>query len=320
MQLLILVKRPEFACITMILVLSLAFNWINPAFLGMPNLQAMLRASAYIGIPTVGLALCLISGMIDISIGSLIGLVSCVISWLIIFGGVDPLVAMGLGIGMGALSSGFAAFSIIAMHLNPFIATLALSFVLKGLSYVVSGGYDIYPLPGILTDMGNLDWNGLTLAMIIMILAGLLASYFLHGTVWGLTVRATGSDREVAKCTEVNPNRVNYVCFIALGILSAITGILISLRVSGGSPYAGLGMEFRAIVACAVGGVSLFGYEGSIVGALLGVFLTQVIANGLIAIGMPAAYQDVALGLILLAIIAIDLWRQNVKLPLREVE
>jgi ribose transport system permease protein len=175
-------------------------------------------------------------------------------------------------------------------------------------------------LPVKLAEIGNQRPFSLSWALVLFVVLVIVFEFLLRGTVWGLTVRATGSDREVAKCTEVDPDRVNVQTFVLLGVLSAVTGILITLRVNGGNVSAGLGMEFRAIVACAIGGVSLFGYTGSIVGAALGVLLTQVIANGLIAIGMPSEFQDVALGLLLVGVIALDVVKSNIKLPIQEKE
>jgi ribose/xylose/arabinose/galactoside ABC-type transport system permease subunit len=135
-----------------------------------------------------------------------------------------------------------------------------------------------------------------------------------------LMVRATGSDREVARCTEVDPDKINFQCFMLLGTLSALAAVLITLRTNGGVTTTGMGMEFRAILACAIGGVSIFGYSGTVTGAILGVFLTQVIGNGLIAIGLPAVLQDVVLGLLLVGILALDVARANVKISVREVK
>lgn len=315
-----LTRVPELTTVMAILILSAVFGMLNPAFLGSGNIQAMLRASAYIGIPTIGMCLCLVAGMIDISVGALVGLVSCSVAWLIIYGHVTPILAMGIGLLIGFCSSSCVAFAILRFKMSPFIATIAMSFVLSGLAFAISGGSSEYPLPGNLAEIGNLAPLGISIAFVVMLVAGVIASYFLHFTVWGLTVRATGSDREVAKCTEVNPDAVNYVCFIVLGMLSALTSVLITLLVNGGSPYVGVGTEFKAILSCAIGGVSLFGYEGSVVGALLGVFLTQVISNGLISAGMPAPFQNVVLGVLLIGLVALDVARQNIKIAVREKE
>ena len=315
-----LARYPELTTILAIIILAAVFGAINPAFLSVGNLQAMLRASAYIGIPTIGMALALCSGMIDISIGALIGLVSCAVAWLIIYGHVNPILACGVGLLIGLCSSSCVAFAILRFKMSPFIATIAMSFVLNGLAFAISGGSSEYPLPGNLAAIGNLAPLGISIAFVVMLAAGIIASYFLHCTVWGLTVRATGSDREVARCTEVNPDAVNYVCFVVLGVLSALTGVLITLMINGGSPYVGVGTEFKAILACAIGGVSLFGYEGSVAGALLGVFLTQVISNGLIAAGMPPPFQNVVLGVLLIGLVALDVGRKNIRLPIREKE
>jgi ribose transport system permease protein len=315
-----LFRSSEFSAALAILILSLVFGLINPNFLSGANVMVMLRAVAYPGLIAVGMALALISGLIDLSVGSLAGLISCFVAWTIIVAGWPWPLAFAAGLGIGVASSLLNVTIILRLKITAFIATIGSMYMLRGLGYFISDGSTVYPLPAALSAFGSATPLGLTWPLIFFVVSVCVGEYFLRFTVWGLTVKATGSDREVASWTEVNVNRVNTVCFIILGFLTAVSGILITLRVGGGSPTAGLGSEFRAIVGCALGGVSLFGYEGSIVGAALGMILAQVLANGLIAIGMPSTFQDVALGAALIGVIALDVYRRNIKLPIMEKE
>jgi ribose transport system permease protein len=184
-------------------------------------------------------------------------------------------------------------------------------YVLRGFAYYITNGASIQPLPPGMGDLGNISIGGASWAFVALVVAVIIGEVALRKTVWGLEVRATGSDREIAKDTEVDVDKINYSTFIILGLTAVLSGVLLSLRVNGGMATAGLGFEFRAIVACTVGGVSLFGYTGSIVGAFLGTLLTQVISNGLIAVGMPPTLQDVVLGGLLILVIALDIYKRS---------
>lgn len=294
-----------------ILVLTTAFFWLcNPVFLSPANIAVMLRVMAYYGIVSVGMALCLISGMIDLSVGGTAGLASVIFAKGMYTWGMAFVPAILLGLLTGVVVGMVNSFIILKLKVTPFIATISMMFVLRGLANWVSNGYSIYPLPEGPSTLGNATPLGVSWAFIAFLVILAVAAYVLSRTVFGLCMRATGSDREVARWTEVPVNTVNTVTFVTVATLAALSGIFLSCMLNSGVPTAGTGWELTAITACAIGGVSLFGYEGSMFGLFCGLALLQVLQNGILMIGVSPYLQVVVVGIVLLISMILDVRRR----------
>jgi ribose transport system permease protein len=303
-------KFRELAILVMLVVMSLIFEAINPAFLSLANVQVLLRSSAFIGIMAVGIAVLLISGMIDISIGAIAGLAAIVTSYLMVRGWAT-IPAIGVGLLAGALAGYINSLLVLRFKLIAFLATIATMYVFRGLAETLSNGYTIYPLPSDITIFGQAQPLGVSWQWWIFLGLIVVVELILRNTIWGLTVKATGSDREIAFMTEVNVNRVNTQTFIICGVLAALSGILLMARIASGDPTTGQGWELQAITAAAIGGVSLLGYEGSMLGVLLGVLLIQVVQNGLVSIGGSAYLQPIEIGVVLVVSAVYDITRRR---------
>jgi ribose transport system permease protein len=177
-------------------------------------------------------------------------------------------------------------------------------FIVRGLANWVSNGYNIYPLSDQILQLGQARPFGVSWAFIAFIACAIIAWAILEYSLLGLLVRATGSDREVAKCTEVDVNRINTIALVMISVLAAISGIFISFVINAGSPTVGVGWEFTAITACAIGGVSIFGL-------FCGLLVIQIIQNGIVMLGVSPYLQNVVVGAILLAAMFIDVHRRN---------
>jgi ribose transport system permease protein len=263
-----------------------------------------------IGIVTIGMAICMIGGMVDISVGSTAGLAGSVFAMSVIKWEIHPvfaiLAAMAVGVGFGILNCTL----ILKGKMNPFIVTIATMFVARGLISFTTGGLTVYPMPEGYAELGNAQPLGLSWLFIIFVVMAVIAEIALR-SLWGLKLRATGSDREIAYCTEVDTTRVTYTTFFIIGSAAALAGMLGVLRMNGAQPLLGQGWEFQALAACAIGGVSIYGYEGSIIGAFLGLATMQVLSNGLVAIGMSPYLQTVAIGIALALAMYLDAQRRS---------
>jgi ribose transport system permease protein len=305
----------EFGIIISLIIMVIMFTVINPIFLKSDNLESILRASAFTGIMAVGVGWLLISGSIDLSIGAVAGMGSIVTSYLIVKLGYPISISILVGLASG-LTMGILNYMLIFLVKIPaFLATIGTMYIARGMAYFISNGFSIYPLPKVVGDFGmatplNTSWH-----FIIFVLLIIISQIILFRTVYGLEVRATGSDREIAKMTEVNVKKVNISTFIIAGTLSALSGILLMTRVITGQPSTGTGWELIAISACAIGGVSLFGYEGSFLGVFLGVIALQVIQNGLVVMGLSSHLNLIVIGIILVCTAAID-WQRRIKLDI----
>jgi ribose transport system permease protein len=305
----------EAVTLAALLTACLLFYFINPRFFNLPNIAVMLRASAYTGCVAVGIGFLLMSGQIDISVGAIAGLASIVSSSLMFKLHFPVWLGYAGGLAAGAAAGWISSRVVLKMKVPAFLATIAAMYVFRGMALFISNGYTIYPLPEMVKRIGSDTPLGVSWGFWVFLFIVIIGEYILRTTVWGLKVKATGSDREIAQWTEVDVDNVNTSTFMLCGVLSALAGLLLMSRLNAGDPTIGTGWELSAITAAAIGGVSLFGYDGSIIGVALGVLLIQVIQNGLVVIGASAYLQGVEVGMILATIAIYDV-RMRLKLKL----
>ena len=308
-------RKREASVMLALIVLLTVFSLINPIMLRPDNLRAILRASAFTGVLSIGTTWLLLSGSIDLSIGSVAGLASVVTSYLIVLQGVPyiPSILLGLLAGTGIGISNY--FLVYRVKIPAFLATIGTMYIAKGMAQFISNGFQIYPLPDVFKRFGSGEPLSISWHFLIFIFLIIVSQIILSGTIFGLEVKATGSDREIARNTEVNVKKVSIITSMVVGTLAALSGLLLMSRVITGYASIGLGWELTSITACAIGGVSLFGYEGSFFGLLLGVITLQVIKNGLVVVGFSPYVNMMCVGVILVATTAFD-WqhRENLRL------
>jgi len=306
-----LLKKQEISILISVILLIAIFSIVNPKFLSVGNITVILRSGAFIGIVSIGIAFVLMSGSIDLSVGSMAGFANIITSYLAVLKGYPPYVSILIGLLAGVVVGAINYFLIYKVKIPAFLSTIGMLYILRGMSQFISNGYTIYPLPEFFKFVGEYSIYGISLAFIIFIVLIVISELTLNNTVWGLCVRAVGSDRETARNLEVNIDKISLSVFIISGVLSSLAGILLMSRIITGQPSMGSGWELQSITACAIGGVSLFGYDGSFIGVLLGVLAIQIISNGLVISGVSVYLQNVVVGIILLVITALDFQRRE---------
>ncbi len=293
-----------------LVVLVVIFQAINPRFLAHDNVTTILRSLPYTGILAIGLTFCLVGGMIDISMGAISGFASVVMAYIsknYNLGIISVIIALALSSLLGFINGKITT----KYKISSIIVTIGSMYIIRGLANVISDGYVIYPIGGWIESFGNASPLGVSWAFFIMVGLGLIGEVVLQNTVWGLCVKATGSDRESAWCNEVDVDRITIQTFIILAVMAALAGILLSFRINSGLSSIGLGWELNAIAACTIGGVSLFGYDGTIINAFIGLLIVQVLSNGLVVIGIPAHLQPVAVGIVMIISVVLDMKRKQ---------
>lgn len=305
------IKQPSAGIFLVMIALIAFFQLANPVFLSPVNVATMLRALSYTGIIAVGMALCLISGIIDLSVGSTAALSSVIFGLAVRDFDVHIIPAIVLGLISGLLVGIVNSIIILKLKITPFIATISMMFIVRGIANWFSNGYNIYPLSDIVLRIGYERPIGVSWAFIMFVVCAIITHLILQFSLLGLLIRAVGSDREVAICTEVDADKINIVTLITVSILAAISGIFISFVINAGSPTVGAGWEFTAITACAIGGVSLFGYHGTMFGLFCGLAVVQIIQNGIVMMGVNPYTQTIAIGAILLMAMVIDVRRRT---------
>jgi ribose transport system permease protein len=298
--------------------LVVIFYLLNHGFLSEVNIRAMLDAVAYVGIIGVGQTVLLVAGEFDLSVGSVAGLCAVIAGWLMTTGHAPvPLAVLG-GLAAGAMLGLINSIVVVRFGIPAFIATLGMLFVAQGLTQVITNGYPIYPLPDVVGNFGQAtSLFGIGWAFVILLVLLVVGDLAMRRTTLGRNIYATGGNKEVARLVGINTNRYKMVCFMLVGMLAATAGMLVMGSLASATTSIGQGWELTVIAGVVVGGVSLFGGVGTILGGAMGMLLLQVVQSGLVVVGVSANWQQVSVGVIMVLAVGLDVVRR--KLSFRQV-
>ncbi len=296
--------------------LFVIFSVASPNFLQFDNVIGILLATSVNGVLALGVTFVIITGGIDLSVGTVMSL-AAVMTGVFITDWHLP-VALGIlaGFATGGLT-GFVSGTVIArMRIPPFIATLGMLNIAKGLALVISGVKPVY-----FTDtpefnrlaMGSLIPGALAVPNAILVLFGaaIVASLILSRTVLGRYAFALGSNEDATRLSGVNVVRWKIAIYTLTGIFSGLAGVLIAARLNSAQPALGQGYELDAIAAAVIGGTSLSGGEGSILGTVIGAFVISTLTNGLRILSVPQEWQTVVTGAIVIVAVYLDIIRRQ---------
>lgn len=293
-----------------VIALALAFSLINPRFATLANFANILTQASYYMIIAVGMTFVITSAGIDLSVGSLLALVT-VIGFDLIKEGLHPLLGVllmfALGGGIGCLTGLLIAF----VKIPPFIATLGMMVSLRGLALLHSAGNMHYGLPTSLTWLGQGDLLGVPVPVIIAAAFALFGGWLFNHTKFGLHVRAIGGNREAARLAGVPVNRIEVMVYVLMGLATALGGLIMIARIDSTQATIGTAMEIHVIAAVIIGGTSLFGGSGTVYGTVLGALLLSMMTNALVIAGVDYFWQLVIMGVIVLIAVAINNLRER---------
>ena len=289
-----------------------SYRW--PTFLKRDNLLNIANQIAVIAIMAIGMTMVIITGGIDLSVGSLAALSAVTAARLIRdhAGGVDAstagmVFACITAIGLCGILGGLSGSLITLFDIPPFIVTLAMMLVASGLAYLASAGQSIYQIPESFVWMGRgSGLLGLPHAVVLMLLLYGAAHVLMSQTVLGRYLYAVGGNREAARLSGVPVRRVLLLAYVACGLLAGLGGVIMASQLKSGSPTYGTMYELYVIAAVVVGGTALSGGEGKILGTLIGAFIIAVIQNGMNLTNIESYTQKVVLGLVILAAVLVD--------------
>lgn len=290
--------------------LCLLFSIASPRFFAVDNFLNVLLQIAMNGILAVGMTLVVVSGGIDLSIGSLLALCGCVTGLLMGQGVALPL-ALGAGLGVGLLCGAINGSLVNRLRIPPFIATLGMMSSARGAAMVVTGGNPISELDERYFFLGTGSLLGIPVQAWIMLAVAAIGWFILERTRLGRYAIAIGSNEEAARLAGVPVARVKLTLYVLMGGLCALGSWIASARVAAADPSSGVNMELEAIAAVVIGGTSLKGGRGSVFGTLIGAAIMGVLSVGLVVIGISAFWQPVLVGAVIVAAVAIDLLRSR---------
>ena len=302
--------------IGMCIVLSVA---VGDKFLTVSNITNVVRQFSFNALMALGMLLVIITGGIDLSVGSVFafsGIISClaITKW-----GCPVWLGVLLGLMAGALFGYLNGTLITVMKLPPFIATLGTMSIARGLSYGITGGCPVSSLPdsfkfiglGMVPSVGPIQ---IPTPIILMVFFALFFSFFLKKTVAGRHIYAIGGNEEATRLSGVRIYRVKRMVYTLCGLMAAIAGIATAARLGVGQSTAGQGYEMDAIAAVIIGGASVAGGSGTVMGVIIGAAIMGVLNNGLVLLNISAYWQQAVLGVVIIAAVAFDKWQGKRKI------
>ena len=293
-------RAPEMKSMAFLIVVVGIFSFMNPAFLSFASFMSILQALAFIGIVSVGMTLLIVAGEFDLSVGSVATLANVSAALLMVKTGVDPVVSLLIGMGIGLLVGAVNAILVLTFAVPSFIATIGMMFMARGIAVWLSAAKPILPLPPIANQIGDIHVLGLSLSVFVFLLLVGVGAFVLARTNFGCLVRATGGNAEAAQIAGVKTKRTKFLLFMLSGALAGFAGTLTLVHFGTGTHEMGNGWELTAIAAVVIGGTSLFGGTGTVIGTFIGLMILHAIAFGMVAARIDPWWQISATGVIML--------------------
>ncbi|NUK28821.1 ABC transporter permease [Parageobacillus sp. VR-IP] len=293
-----------------LVLLSVTLTILSPYFLTIDNLLSIALQTAIIAILALGQVYVIISGGIDLSVGSILAL-SGVISAQLLVSGWPTALAIVAGILAGALLGFINGLVITKGNLPPFIVTLGMMGVARGLSLVLTDGLPVSGLPETFTKLGNETIFYIPIPVIFLIVVAIISSFILSRTIFGRYVYSIGSNEEAAQLSGINVNFHKLMIYVVCGLLSGLAGVLLTARLVSAQPSAGTGYELDAIAAGVIGGASLMGGVGTVGGTIIGAFIMGVLRNGLDLLNVTPFWQQIAIGVVIVLAVYLDQMRRK---------
>ena len=291
-----------------LIILCVVMTILSPFFLTFNNLFNVGTQIAVIAILALGQTFVIVSGGIDLSVGSVLGLAGIVFGWATAVANLPLPVALAFGIGAGALAGLTNGLLITLGNLPPFIATLAMLSAARGLALVISDGQPLNPIPQAILTLGSGDLFGfLPLPVILMLLMWAITIMILRSTYSGRCMYAIGGNEEATRLSGINVSRQKLIIYTLSGLFAGIAGILLAARLASGDPQAGFTYELDAIAAVVIGGASLSGGVGNASGTLIGALILGVLRNGLNLLNVSSFFQQVVIGGVIIVAVLIDM-------------
>ena len=304
----------RYSTFLILLFLVIFFSLVSSRFLTASNILNILDQSALLGVVAIGVTYTIISGGIDLSVGSLVAFVGAVSAGVIVRSGVSVpagiLLGLLVGTGMGFMNGLFVVYG----RLQPFVATLAMMAIARGSTLLYTQGRPISGLGDAYTFFGS-SIGPIPVSIIVLTVVVALSSVLLRRTPFGAYLYAVGGSEETTRLAGVSVNGVKLGTYAFSGLMAAIGGILLTARLWSAQPQAATGLELQAIAATVLGGASLMGGVGTTIGTVAGALIMGVLANGLNLAGVSSYFQQVITGSIFILAVLLDMWTKRRSVP-----
>jgi len=311
-----LFRAREMGVFTALILLVIIMRFASPYFLKVNNIFNLLRGMSTVGIMAIGMTMIIVTGGIDLSVGSLLA-VSGMFTARLLYHQFPPFIALLGGFGLGFLLGTVNGLIITKVKVTPFIATLGMLSIGRGLTYLLATGLKGAVASNIPMRNEAINFLGagyirlVPFPVIEMAILVVVFSLFLKHTVLGRQIYAVGSNLEAARLSGVNVDRVRIFVYTLTGGFCALAGIMNGGLLSTAATNAGLGNELDVIAAVVIGGASLMGGEGTIIGAIIGAAIMAVIRNAFVLLHFSAYMQTIAIGAVIILAVSLDRLRKH---------
>ncbi|NMB89050.1 MAG: ribose ABC transporter permease [Chloroflexi bacterium] len=295
----------QFGVLMALVVMVVIFTIFEPKFLSERNLLNIAEQSSTNAIIAIGMTFVIASAGIDLSVGSVVAFTGVVSASLMQMGFPVP-VAILAGLILGGLCGAVMGWLVARANIPPFIATLGGMSVFRGLALLYTDGKPVIGVPDSFRQFGAGDWFGIPSPWILALVGVVIAYFIFNNTKFGEAIIAIGGNEEAANLSGINVNFTKVMIYAISGIMSALGGVILTARLGSAEPIAGSGFEMNAIAAVVMGGSSLMGGEGKILGTIIGALIIGTLRNGLTILNVPTFTQQVAVGIVVVLAVLAD--------------
>jgi ribose/xylose/arabinose/galactoside ABC-type transport system permease subunit len=258
----------------------------------------------------MGMTMVFISGGLDLSVGSVVGL-SSLITALALVNGIPIYLCILVGLSVGLIIGIINGFCIIKLKIPAMIVSLGMMFIARGLIHVITEGMPVYPLPDAFNNIAITDFFGINISVCFLIVMAIFIEFILRKTTYGRAIYAIGGNTETARLSGIRVDRISMSVYIISGICASIAGILITSRIASAQVTTGTSFEMEVIAATIIGGTSLFGGVGTAIGSVFGALFMTFLKGGIVSVRLPAYWQNVVIGIILIVTVGVDQYQRR---------
>lgn len=313
----VLHRQPALSPAIVLILACIVFSFASDRFLRLQNLSLIAQQVSIVGTLAVGQTLVILTAGIDLSIGAVMVLSSLVMSKMVFTNHAPAVLALFVGLVIAVAAATINGLLVTRIKLPPFIVTLGTLGIFTAVTLIYAQGQTIALKPdSFVLWTGNTHAIGsvsLTNGVVLMVLLYLVVAFALRYTAWGRHLYATGDDQEASRLAGIRTDRVLLSAYVVAGVAIAVAAWILCGRVGGGDPNSGSNANLESITAVVIGGTSLFGGRGLVVGSLIGAFIVQVFENGLALAGIDPNYQVLAVGVLVILAVSVDQWIRSVK-------
>jgi ribose transport system permease protein len=300
-----LTRQREFVIFLIVAAVFVFMIFASPVFLTQGNILSILLSLSIESMMAVGMVVLMVGGGFDMSVGSVLGLTGIILGKMLT-NGIPPVAAVILALVVGVAIGLWNGVLVAKVKINPFVTTLASLSIFRGLSYVFTSGRNISGLPDSFQAIGQVQYFGVQLPIFYAVVLLIVGEIVLRNSRFFRQYYYIGGNERAARLSGINVDKMTILAYVLTGALAAWAGVVFTARMGSASCQAGTGWELRVITAVILGGASLKGGAGTVLGSFLGVLLMALLSNALVLLGVDIYWQQFVVGLVLISTVVID--------------